>query len=148
MKHLHLNDTIEPRQRHELSAKEKSEVLESHMFLKLKRYRKIKVQAVAFGNKQRDCISQEGASSPTFATKAELLSCVIDAQEHRDVPTIDILNAFIQTRIDNIEDMATTIVRGALVDVLVEIAPDIYGPYFGTDKKGVKILILICHNSI
>ena len=77
-----------------------------------------------------------------------LLSCVIDAQEHRDVATIDIPNAFIQTRVEKIEDMATIIVRGTLVDVLVEIAPDIYGPYVSTDKKGVKTLILRCHNAI
>ena len=38
--------------------------------------------------------------------------------------------------------------RGTLVDVLVEIAPDIYGPYVSTDKKGVKTLILRCHNAI
>ena len=82
------------------------------------------------------------------ATKAVLLSCVINAQEHRDVATIDIPNAFIQTRVDNIEDMATIIVRGTLVDVLVEIAPNVYGPYVITDKKGVKTLILRCHNAI
>ena len=44
--------------------------------------------------------------------------------------------------------MATSIVRGTLVDVLVDITPDIYGPYVSTDKKGVKNLILRCHNAI
>ena len=44
--------------------------------------------------------------------------------------------------------MATIIVRGALVDVLVEIVLYIYGPYASTDKKGVKTLILRCHNAI
>ena len=77
-----------------------------------------------------------------------ILSCVIDAQEHRDIATIDITDAFIQTCVDNIEDMATIIVRGALADVLVEIAPDVYGPYVSTDKKGVKNLIIRCHNAI
>ena len=82
------------------------------------------------------------------ATDGVLLSCVIEAQEHRYVATIDILNAFIQTRVEKIEDMATIIVRGTLVDVLVEIAPDIYGRYVSTDKKGIKTLILIFHNAI
>ena len=31
---------------------------------------------------------------------------------------------------------------------MVEIAPDIYGPYVVPDKKGVKTLILIFHNAI
>ena len=77
-----------------------------------------------------------------------LISCVINAQEHQGVATIDIPNAFIQTRVEKIEDMATIIVQGTLVDVLVEIAPDIYGPYVSTHKKGVKTLILRCHNAI
>ena len=38
--------------------------------------------------------------------------------------------------------------RGALVDVLVEIVPDIYGTYVITNKKGVKDLILGYHNSM
>ena len=42
MKQHHLRDTFEPRLRHELPAKEKPEVLESHMFLKLKIDGKIK----------------------------------------------------------------------------------------------------------
>ena len=59
MKQLHLRDTFEPRHFHELSAKGEYEVLESHMFIKLKRDGKIKVWAVAGGNKQRDFIGKD-----------------------------------------------------------------------------------------
>ena len=118
------------------------------MFLKINRDGKIKGRAVAGGNKQRDFISKEEEISPTVATEAVLLSCVIDAQEHQDVSTIDILNVFIQNRVDKIKDMATITVWGTLVDVLVEISPDIYGPFVSTDKKGVKTLIFRCHNAI
>ena len=52
MKHIHLRDTFDPQYRHELSTKEKSEVLESHMFLKLKRDGNIKGRSVAGGNKK------------------------------------------------------------------------------------------------
>ena len=52
------------------------------MFLKLKRDGKIKGQTVAGGNIQRNFISKEEASSPTVATEAVLLSCVIDSEEH------------------------------------------------------------------
>jgi hypothetical protein len=72
-------------------------VLESHMFLKEKRDGSLKGRTVAGGNKQRDYISKEDASSPTVATEAVLLSCIIDAEEGRDVAVIDIPNAFIQT---------------------------------------------------
>ena len=80
MRQLHLRDTFEPRHHHEMSAKEKSEVLQSHMFLKLKRDGKIKVRSVAGGNKQIDFICKDESSSPTVATKAVLLSVIIDAQ--------------------------------------------------------------------
>ena len=117
------------------------------MFLKLKTNGMIKGRAVAGENKKIYFISKEGACSLTVATEAVLLSCVIDAQEHRDIAAINNLNAFIKICVEKIEDMANIIVRGALVDVLVGIAPDIYGPYVSTYKKGVRTLILGCHNS-
>ena len=76
---------------------QRQKVLEYHMFLKDKRDGEIKGKAVDGGNKKRDYISKEYASSPTVATDSVLLSCIIDAEEERDVAVIDILNAFIQT---------------------------------------------------
>jgi hypothetical protein len=64
------------------------------MFLKLKRDGNIKGRTVAGVNKQRDYISKEDASSPTVATESVILSCIIDAEEHRDVAIVDIPNAF------------------------------------------------------
>jgi hypothetical protein len=52
-----------------------------------------------------------------------LLSCIIDADEHRDVAVVDIPNAFVQTRVENEKDMAFIKIRGILVDVMVEICP-------------------------
>ena len=43
IRQIHLCDTFDPQHRYELSAKEKAEILESHMFIKLKRYGKIKI---------------------------------------------------------------------------------------------------------
>ena len=104
---------------------ERKSILESHLFLKLKRDGKIKGRAVAGGNKQRDFISKEDASSPTVSTEAVLLSCIIDAEEERDVAAIDIPNAFIQTRVEDEKDMVIIRVRGVLVDMLCKIAPDV-----------------------
>jgi hypothetical protein len=89
---------------------------------------------VAGGNKQRDYILKENASSPTVATEAILLSCIIDAEEGRDVTVINIPNAFIQTRVEDEGDMAIIKIRGVLVDILVQIAPDVYKSYVTTEK--------------
>ena len=118
------------------------------MFLKQKRDGTIKGRTVAGGNKQRDFISKEDASSPTVATESVLLTCIIDAEEGRDVAIIDIPNAFIQTKVEDEKDQVLIRVRGILADMLVEIAPDVYGPYVSTDKKGNKTLILQCLNAI
>jgi hypothetical protein len=111
------------------------------MFLKEKGDGSLKGRTVARGNKQQDYISKEDASSPTIATEAVLLSCIIDAEEERDVAIIDIPNAFIQTRVEDEEDMAIIKICGVLVDILVQIAPDVYKSYITTDKKGMTQLL-------
>jgi hypothetical protein len=126
MKQLHLHKTFKPNHWRELSKAQRQTVMESHMFLKLKRDRKIKGRTLAGGNKHRDYISKEDASSPTVATESVLLSCIIDTDEHRDVAVVDIPNAFVQTRIENKKYMAFIKIRGILVDILVEIAPEAY----------------------
>jgi hypothetical protein len=148
MKQLHFRDTFKPYKWNELTHTQKKSVLESHMFLKQKRDGKIKGRTVAGGNKQRDYISKEEASSPTVATESVLLTCIVDAEEHRDVAVIDIPNAFIQTRIENEKDMVFIKIRGVLVDMLVDIAPDVYKLYVSTDKKGTKQLLVQCQNAI
>ena len=92
-------------------------VLESYMFLKEKRDGKTKGRTVAGGNKQRGYISKEDASSRTVATESVLLTCIIDAEEGRDVAVIDIPNAFVQTRIEHEKDMAFIKICGVLVDI-------------------------------
>jgi hypothetical protein len=118
------------------------------MFLKEKRTGEIKGRTVAGGNKQRDYISKEEASSPTVTTEAVLLTCIIDADKGRDVAVIDIPNAFIQTRVEDEKDMAIIKIRGILVDMLLNIASDVYKPYVTTDKKGAKQVIVQCQNAI
>jgi hypothetical protein len=144
MKQLHFRDTFKPMHWREFTHTQKQCVLESHMFLKERRDGKIKGRTVAGGNKQRDYISREDASSPTVATESILLTCIIDAEEGRDVAVIDIPNAFIQTRVEDEADMAIIKIRGVLVNMLLAIAPDVYKEYVTEDKKNVKQLIVQC----
>jgi hypothetical protein len=72
MKQLHLRNTFKPNHWRELSQVQHQTVLDSHMFLKQKRDVKINEKTVAGGNKQRNYISKEDASSPTIATEAVL----------------------------------------------------------------------------
>jgi hypothetical protein len=148
MKQLHLWNTFKPKHWRELSQVQRQTVLESHMFLKQKRDGKIKGRTVAGGNKQREYISKEDASSPIVATEALLLSCIIDTEEGRDVAVVDIPNVFVQTRVENEKDMAFIKICGVLVDILVEIAPDVYKSYGSRDKKGMKQILVQCQNAL
>jgi hypothetical protein len=148
MKQLHFRDTFNPMRWNELTHAQKQSVLESHLFLKEKRTGEIKGRTVAGGNKQRDLITKEEATSPTVATKAVLSTCIIDADEGRYVAVIDTPNAFIQTKIEDEKDMAIIKIRGILVDMLLDIAPNVYTPFVTLDRKGVKQVIVQCLNAI
>jgi hypothetical protein len=119
MKQLHLRNTFKPKHWSELSQVQRQTVLDYHMFLKHKRDGKIKGRTISGGNKQRDYISKEHANSPTVATEAVILSCIIDAEEGRDVTVVDIPNAFVQTRVENEKDMDVIKICGVLVDIIV-----------------------------
>jgi hypothetical protein len=108
------------------------------MFLKQKWDGMIKGRTMAGGDTQQDCISKEYARSPTVITEAVLLPCIINAKEERDVVVVDIPNAFVQTRVENDKDMAFIKIRGILVDIMVEISPDVYNSYISKDNKGSK----------
>jgi hypothetical protein len=148
MKQLHLRNTFKPKHWRELSQVQRQMVLESHIFLKQKCDGKIKGRTVAGENKQRDYISKEDAISPTVATEAVLFSCIIDAEEGRYVAVVDIPNVFVQTRVENEKDMAFINIRGVLMDILVEIAPDVYTSYVSRDKKGMKQLLVQFQNAL
>ena len=62
--------------------------------------------------------------------------------EHRDVAVVDIPNAFVQT--DLVKNGKAVkiimVIRGKLADILIKIAPEVYGKYATKDKNGNTIL--------
>ncbi len=79
-----------------------------------------------------------------------MLTCVIEAQESRDVAVVDIPNAFVQTVVSNEDKEHCVIVRkrGPLVDILVSLAPEVYGPYVTINKMVQQVLIVECLNAV
>jgi hypothetical protein len=144
MKQLHWQNSFTPTHWKSLTAKQHKKVLESHIFAKKKRNGILKVQQVTGGNKQQGYITKEDASSPTVSLEAVLLTCGVDANKNRDVAIVDIPNAFVQTIVKNEKDKALICIRGPLVDILVFIAPYVYGPYVMVGKKDKKQLLVQC----
>jgi hypothetical protein len=103
---------------------------------------------VVGGNKQRDYIIKEDVSSPTVSAEVVMLTCVIDAVEERDVAAINVPNAFVKIVVEDEEHRVIICIRGPLVDILVSIAPEVYGPYVSTNKSGQKVLLVQCLNAV
>jgi hypothetical protein len=78
-----------------------------------------------------------------------MLTCVIkNALKDQDIAVINISNAFVQTVFKDEEHHAIVHIRGPLVDFLVSIAPDVYGPYIKTNKAGQKVVLVQCLNAV
>jgi hypothetical protein len=131
---LHDRGVLEPKQAQQLTREEKQAALQYLMFLKKKRNGIIKGRGCADGRKQRAYTTKEEASSPTVAIEAVMLSCVIDAKEHRDVATVDLPGAFMQADMDEVVHMR---MEGKMAELLVRINPQLYRKYVvieGTKK--------------
>jgi hypothetical protein len=148
MKQLHWRNTFKPIRWSDMTEEQKKTVLESHIFMKMKQSGEIKGRTVAGGNKQRGFIDKEESSSPTVATESVILTSLIDAKEERAIATIDVPNAFIQTVVEDKKKRVIIRIRGMLVDMLVKIAPEVYGDYVAFDKKGNKQLLVECLNAL
>jgi hypothetical protein len=149
MKQLHDRTAFAPIMVAELSQRERRRAMESLLFLVEKRDGRLKARNCANGSTQRDFMYKEDTASPTVLTESILLTCIIDAKEGRDVMTADIPNAFVQTdaKAYTDGDRITMKIRGALVDILVSIDPDLYGPAV-TYENGEKVLYVLVLKAI
>ena len=62
---------------------------------------------------------------------------VIDTKENRDIATVNIPNAFVQTKVEDNNDESKVIIKiwGPLVNMLVEMAPDMYTKFVITERR-------------
>ena len=121
LQQLHHRDTFEPVDPKMMMSEDFHEALESHLFLKQKHDDSIKGRMVTDGSKQHTSIAKEDATSPTIALESVLLMATIDAAEGWDVTTIDIPNAFVQTRLDDDSDKVLMRLHGKLTKLFFKI---------------------------
>ena len=141
MKQLHYRVVFEPVDINSLTPEELARAMESLLFLTEKRDGRIKARACADGSIQREYIEREDAASPTAMTESILITATVDAKERRDMLTADIPNAFVQTNIDDKKLGYRVImkIRGALVDLLLEIDYQVYSAFVVYEGKS-KVL--------
>lgn len=124
---LHDRMVIETQHPEEISKDEKKASLQYLMFLKKKRSGIIKGIGCADGRKQRVYLNKDYVSAPTVETESLLLTCLIDAMENRDIATVDIPGAFMQSYLEG-NDLHMKL-EGKMVDILAKLNPAHYTKY-------------------
>ena len=141
MGQLHNRDCWKPIDPSTITPTERKKALQSLIFLVQKKSGVIKSRHCANGSVQRSWIDDREASSPTVMTDSVMLTACIEAEEERDVATVDIPNAFIQTEIDERDkdgDRVIMKIQGPMVDLLIQIDPTYED--FVVHERGVKTL--------
>ena len=144
---LHRRNCFSPLDVSKMTPQEKRKAMDALMFLTEKRDKSVKGRMVYNGKPTRKWLSREDSASPTAALESIMLTAIVDAKEGRDVMMADVPNAFIQTKMPEIKDgkeRVTMKITGVLVDLLVEMAPEVYGPYvvFENGKKTLYVEVL------
>jgi hypothetical protein len=143
MSQLHDRAVFEPIRVEDMTPVERRRAMESLIFLVEKRDGRVKARTCANGSVQRAYTDRDEAASPTAMTESILITATIDAKQNRDVMTADIPNAFVQTQVDPKNQVKgeriMMKIRGVLVDILLEIAPEVYQDYVAYEG-GSKIL--------
>ena len=124
LKQLHERMVMEPQDPNKLTRAEKKAALQYLMFLKKKRCGKIKGRGCADGRKQRSYLNKDDVSAPMVATESLLLTCLIDASEGRDVATVDIPGAFMQSDMEG--DDTYMKLEGKMIDILAKLDKNLY----------------------
>ncbi|CAJ1970174.1 unnamed protein product [Cylindrotheca closterium] len=103
---------------------EKRRAQDAMMLLAEKNTGEIKGRCVYKGDGTREWLSREDTSSPTAALEAIMITCVIDAYEGRDMMSLDIPNAFIQTQMPmDAKSRVMMKITGLLVDMMIRLEP-------------------------
>ena len=109
------------------------------MFIVEKRNGVVKARKCAVGSKQRTFpgyVKSEWAS-PKVSTDGVIITSTIEAHEGRDVAVIDLPNAFLNA--DN-NEQTLMLLKGKLVELMVQIDPQMYRKHIITSSKGETML--------
>ncbi|CAJ1935837.1 unnamed protein product [Cylindrotheca closterium] len=103
---------------------EKRRAQDAMMLLAEKNTGEIKGRCVYKGDGTREWLSPEDTSSLTAALEAIMITCVIDEYEGRDMMSLEISNAFIQTQMPmDARSRVMMKITGLLVDMMIQLEP-------------------------
>ena len=97
LQQIHEMKGFQPKHWHELNTDERSKALKYLIYLKEKHNGDVKSRGYAYGRSQRLYTNKQDTASPTASLAGLIITYVIDAHKKRDVATVDIPGAFLQT---------------------------------------------------
>ena len=144
---LHRRTCFGPISVADLTPSERKKAMEALMFLTEKPDGTIKGRLVYNGKPTREWMSKEDTASPTASIEAVFITGVIDAKEGRDTMSCDVPNAFVQVDMPDPkpgQDRVVMKITGVLVDMMVQLDPDLYGPFvvYENGRKVLYVLVL------
>jgi hypothetical protein len=108
------------------------------MFLKEKRDSLVKARMCASGCKKKDGTwLKQDTTLPTVATKSVFITAIINAHKGRNVTCFDIPGAFLHA---DVKEDITVVLKGRLVELMVQVVPNLYKKYITVNRKGTAII--------
>ena len=129
---LHKRMCFTPVDVNDLTRNEKKKAMDALMLVTEKKDKTIKGQIVYNGKPPHEWMSKDDTASPTASLESITITGVIDAHDEQDVMTADVPNAFIQAPMPEVkpsEERVMMKITGVLVDMLVQLSHEVYGPY-------------------
>ena len=139
---LHNMETYVPMDPDKMTPQQRSEALNSLMFLVEKRDGRIKSRACAGGSAQRRRLGykKEDSASPTVSTEAVFITAAIEAHENRKVACFNITGAFLYA--DCKDENTFMLLRGQLAEVMVLMDSKLYCEYVRYSPSGQAMLFV------
>ena len=139
---MHWRDSFKPVHHKDLSAKQLKQILESRMIVVQKKDGTVKAREVLVVTSNESSCRKKMRVHPLLL----LNQCCCRVQTMLE--SKDRQPCSIQTRVKRDKDKAIIRIRGLVVDMLVEIAPEVYSEYVTKDKRGNTELLVICLNAL
>jgi hypothetical protein len=138
LQQLYDRDVIDSINPSDLTPEERKGALRYLMFLKEKRDGMIKGRGCADGRPQQDYMTKENTSSPTVAPETLLVTCLIDAIEKRDVATLDIPGAFMQSEMEGLVIMK---LERVMAEIILKIDPGKYKKFTVHERRKAVVYV-------
>ncbi|CAJ1951080.1 unnamed protein product [Cylindrotheca closterium] len=146
LRQMLLRDCFTPEFVRDMTASEQKKTQSAMMLVAEKQFKKTNKGCLVYqGDGTREWLLQEDTASPTALQEAITTTRVIDAHKGRDVLTMNMPNAFIQTYMPEAkegEDRIYMKITGMMVQILIDMAPE-YRKYVVLENRKRVIYVRV-----